>query len=894
MARACHTSVRMATGEAFSDEEIDDILDRLARRHERLKGEAATGEQQDAWAGATRDMTREALEEALQKRRLQVFAEQAKTARAPMLASLPGDEGDKLRAYNVGTERQGAFSGFSVDADGRARATGLWGDVERGVRAIPGLMDRVSDFFGRGDADFEDRVAQEMGRLNGSTEEATGDAMAEDAAKVFAASLENARRMQNDQGAFIRRLPGYIARQAHDRLKVSGGFWREVGAGGIGALGDWRGAALKASQRAFREWRDHIRPRLDPSTFAGIEHEDIPNHRLEDFAEEKRQMGRKADLQEAAALHAAGVIDDPNDLEERFLFHVWFDIVAGKLDTLSGADDLGDFRPPASTARSVSKARVLHFTSSKAWMEYHRKFGRGSLFSVVMSQLERAGRNTALMSRWGPAPQAAFDAEVQRLATAARGRGEARAAEKVQAHMRQVELDELTGAANRPENLRLAIVARTIRADQVMAKLGGMVLSALSDTALASQAMARAGAGFLDGYQGAFKGIARLQSEDGKRAADLLDVGARSTASHLTGRFVSTDGPLGWSAWAQRLFYRVNGFEAWNDGLRRGVAEMLSAHLGEQSDKAWEAIHPGTRETLERFGIDEHGWNLVRQGVTPLSDGRKYFSFDAVDHINDRELNQWAGFEGDKATDRTASNAREELRIRLQAMVGNVLDDAVTEPRAREKAGLHRGLRPGTIMGEAVRMLTQFWSFNQALIGRHLVPAARGHSGRVPAALLAHLIVASTAMGYASLQAKQLTKGRSPRPLGLDTLTASLLQGGGLGIYGDFLFGEYNRNGQAATLSSFMGPSVAETERLMQILRMGVHGDLQDMPAELVRFGASNAPFVNLWYARLALDYTILWRLQEAASPGYLRRYEDRVKQQEHTSFIVPPSVVAH
>lgn len=43
----------------------------------------------------------------------------------------------------------------------------------------------------------------------------------------------------------------------------------------------------------------------------------------------------------------------------------------------------------------------------------------------------------------------------------------------------------------------------------------------------------------------------------------------------------------------------------------------------------------------------------------------------------------------------------------------------------------------------------------------------------------------------------------------------------------------------------------------------------------------------NWW---LAMDYLFLWHVQEAMSPGYLRRFERRVQQQNHQSFWLRPS----
>lgn len=888
MTRACHGPIRAATGDAFTDEELDDVLDRLARRHKRVKGKSPSVDDAEAWAQAAADLTAEDLETSLQLRRMQAMAKRATAARGERLGAMQKaglDESDALRAYNVGSEKQGGFTGASVDAEGRARAVAAWGDVERGLAAHEGLAEKLVSFWGGGDDAFDRSVAREMARLNGADIEATGDADALAAAQVFVAALEKNRQGLNAQGAFVGKLKGRVAMQAHDRLKVAGGFWREFRAGGIGAPAKWGEARLAASRKAFREWRDFIRPRLDDATFERIDPADV-------------------ELQgEAAALAKAGVIDNADDLEERFLYRAWWNIVTGANEVLGGASDLAEFRPPAGKARAVSKHRVLHFKDPDAWMDYHAEYGRGSLYGAVMGELERGGKNQALMARWGPSPEAAFENEIARLGEAARARGDAGAATNLQSRLRRAEFDEITGETNRPDNLRLAIVGRTIRTTQVLAKLGGMVLSALSDTALASQAMARAGGTFAGGYGGAFKGIARLQDDAGRRAADLLDVGSRSAAAHLMGRFTATDGPLGWSAWAQRVFYKINGFEMWSDGLRRGVGEMLSAHWGAETAFAWDGLQAGTRETFERYGIDAGLWDLVRGGTTKLDDGRAYFGLEAVDGISDADLWRWGGVSGKARTAAAAERLREDIRVRWQTMTGAILDDALTEARARERVALTQGLKAGTVWGEAVRSFTQFWSFSAAIMGRHVAPAARGFAGRSPAALLAHMIVATTLMGAASLQAKQIAKGRTPRPLDDPrTWGAAMLQGGGMGIYGDFLFGEYSRSGMPATISSFAGPSISELERLRLVVGAAA-GTLNPFSSpekredagrqfeqQGFRFVKDNTPFANVFYTRLALDYLVLWRLQEAISPGYLQRYEDGVREREGSEFLVSPT----
>ncbi|MBO9502509.1 hypothetical protein [Brevundimonas sp. A19_0] len=878
--RKCRRAVRGVVGDTWTDTDIDALLDRIqARRGERRAADPLAGDA-EAMQAAADEVIREDVTEALLQRRVELFAKQAREERARRLEALPGDEADKLRAYDVGSEAQGPFTGASVDAEGRARTVMLWGMIERGLSKRPGLRSRlVSEVTGRSDPDFERNVAREMARLNGAKAvKATGDADAVEAARLFVDALEAARRMQNREGAWIGKIEGYIGRQTHDRLKVAGGFWREVRALSGAGL-DFREAANRASRKAFRDWHDHIRPRLDERTFAGV----------------------RPDPEAAQALKAAGILRDAKDARELFLYQAWANIVEGRHDAVKGASDLGEWRPPGGTATAVSRSRVLHFAGPDAWMDYTARYGQGGLYGTIMGDLDRAARNSALMARWGPNPEAARQAEIDRLITSARARGDLKAVDKLKSRMRQAEFDELTGALSAPENVRLAVVGRSIRALEVLSKLGGVVLSAMSDGSLAAQRMKRAGGTYLDGYAGMAKGVARLDPKIRKEVADSLDVGARSAAAHLTARFAASDGPLGWAAWMQRAFFKVNGFQAWMDGGRQGLASMLSNVWGRQADRAWGALEAGTREDFTRFGLNEQAWDVLRAGAVDPGDGRRYLTMDAVETADEAGLLDWYQWNGKGDRAQAVRAAREDLGLRLRTLIGATLDDALTEPRARERVTLTAGMRPGTAMGEAARFFTQFLSFSQAVIGRHLVPAMKGYAGQHPVSLLAHMIVASTALGYVSLQMKQLVKGRTPRgfededgnSMAGSLFIASLLQGGGLGIYGDFLFGEANRNGLPATISSFAGPAVSDAERLFAIVNRAVWGDMDekaDAGGDLAKFAVTSAPGANLFYTRAALDYLVLYRMQEAMSPGYLERWEKRVREREASEFLVDPS----
>jgi hypothetical protein len=59
--------------------------------------------------------------------------------------------------------------------------------------------------------------------------------------------------------------------------------------------------------------------------------------------------------------------------------------------------------------------------------------------------------------------------------------------------------------------------------------------------------------------------------------------------------------------------------------------------------------------------------------------------------------------------------------------------------------------------------------------------------------------------------------------------------------------------------------------------------------AESFRFARGHLPFVNLWYAKTALDHAGLHAVQESVSPGYLARIKNRQRKEWGGDWWAPP-----
>jgi hypothetical protein len=241
---------------------------------------------------------------------------------------------------------------------------------------------------------------------------------------------------------------------------------------------------------------------------------------------------------------------------------------------------------------------------------------------------------------------------------------------------------------------------------------------------------------------------------------------------------------------------------------------------------------------------------------------------------------------------RSAAAVRRELEIQYRSFIADETNFAVLETDARSRRTTTLGSRPGTIAGEAIRAFWQFKGFPVAFTQRVLGRAVFGGMGDTTAQRLmnnlphiAGLLSGMLVLGAVSMTAKDALRGWGMRDWSKgDTWAAAMLQSGGLGIYGDFLFGEANRFGQGR-LESLAGPLVGTGSQLIDIFVAMKNEPFSDDPnysssaAKAFNFALNNTPFVNLWYTRPAIDYLILNSVKEAMSPGYLKRQETNRRQ---------------
>jgi hypothetical protein len=660
-------------------------------------------------------------------------------------------------------------------------------------------------------------------------------------AEIINKYQNDARNTRNRFGAWIRDLKGYIARQTHDMFKI-----REAGES---------------------DWVQFVSSRLDIAKMV--------------------RLGLISETDPMASLR--GMYDD---------------FAAGlHMKTPTDDSDLVAFRGTQNLAKKVSASRTLYFKDGNAAHEYNVRFGQGRLAELVLTGLDNAAKSAGLLKVLGTNPEATMQRLFDEYAESLRGDSVRRAQFVSKRKEMENLLAHVTGAANIPGDATAAKISANTRAWVSMSRLGGALISSVTDLANYAAEM-RFGqkknllGGVLDGIGAVTRGRAKGEKQ---QVLSSLGVFHESTLGSVYARFDNPDLIGGKMSWAMQQFFKLNGLNWWTESLRDGYALAHSHYLAQNSSKKWDGLPNSLRDMLQLYNIDAGKWELLRLAPLNQADGRMYMTPDGLATIPQSAMEAYITSVGRKVSDAAILNLQDDLAGALRAMTIDRMHHAVIEPGARARAFLMRGTQPGTVVGEILRFVWQFKSFPVALVqtalGREVY--GRGYdtlgeymrNGRGEMLGLVSFMALSAAMGYAAMSIKDLLRGKNPRPLdNPNTWAAAFVQGGGLGLYGDFLFGKYNRMGQ--TLSGSMtGPVANVADTLADLWTRIRTGD--DVAAASFKALLDNTPFMNLFYVRSALDYAILYRIQEALNPGFLRRMERRAQTEYGQTFYLPPSQVA-
>lgn len=528
-----------------------------------------------------------------------------------------------------------------------------------------------------------------------------------------------------------------------------------------------------------------------------------------------------------------------------------------------------------------SSSRFFHFKDADAYLRYNARFGYGDdgLFDAMMGHISTMSRDIGLMQQFGAKPQN----QIIRMVTKAEADG------ATPSNIETINGLYDTLAGRNSYNGNTPFWYNTTMALQNWLRstlLGGAPVSAMSDSFFVGMAAKMNGIEPVKAMGQYFKQLNPLDDGD-RRIARRMGFAASAASGHsLNGaRFSAEADGKGITAWMAGFTNRASGLGFMTDAVRSSLPISAMGTLAEfkHSNMSFADLPIAMKEAFDRWNINEADYdNFIKSDL----------------YIDE---------------DSGADFVRPDMVAKLSVDSAKKLEDWLTdmsmvasnEPRLLTRAittgAVWGGGRTGTKGRAIASSVMMFKSFGISVILNHTLPAIRrmGDASKHDRfANLGILLVGTTVMGAAALQAKDVVYGKTPREMNSGSFwMAALLQGGGAGIFGDFIFSDQSRFGNSL-IETFAGPVAGTMADAVKVFKGNFDRSLEEGTetkffADLYQMAERNIPMAKLWYTRLFLERFMLDHIESAIDPKYktrMRRIENKMKKEKGQEFWWKPS----
>jgi hypothetical protein len=696
---------------------------------------------------------------------------------------------------------------YKLENYGEAPYASVAGRINAVTGAAHARLAGFLDHFRRG-ALGGDPTRHNKARLENVARELHGEATGDELAKQFAAAVA-------DTFEWLRK-----------RFNAAGGAIGKLESFGMPQRHDAR--ALR--NQGLTAWKAYITPRLDPSKM---------RHPLSGKPIGERELD--------------GIL---NEIFDTITTEGWSKREPSRQAFGKGA-----------LANQRAEHRFLVFKDATAWLEYQRDFGSADIYGTITGHISMMAKDIGAMEVLGPNPAGTIEWLKQAIAKEAaqalagqkaltpKSGNRARSYATKGEHQIDGLWKSIRGDLETPVNGFAADAFGTARALISAASLGGAALTSLSDLGTGMVARMFAGLPASHALAQVVKGFTRAERKEAVSAGLILD--AALHGFHERARFEGSFSGRDFARYLNDRVLTVSGLLPWTQAGRHAFGLAFMAEAARRSTVSFAELPPVFREVFARHGFTAGDWEKIRKA-------RLHEKWDGTRILRPAEI---------------AERIDPKLADRYVEMVQAETEFAVPTGGHRARMLLMGQSRPGTLSGEIARSFAQFKSFGVAFMFLHGARVARmiaadrasGQLGARGAGYAGALLLSTTLFGAAALQLKQIAAGRDPRDMASPEFWGgAMLQGGALGIWGDFLFSDLNRFG-GGIVSTIAGPLAGRLDQLRGLtignVAQGVEGDKTSIGREAVRFLKTNLPFGNVWYIKLAWEREVLDQLQFLADP---------------------------
>jgi hypothetical protein len=658
--------------------------------------------------------------------------------------------------------------------------------------------------------------------------EPTGVKGAKDIARILKESQNSWRLRLNDLGANIGELDDWITRTTHDTEKM---------------------AAASKSSRLIEDnrlaWVEYIQTKLNlKRTF--------PN------------------------------VNDPIEIN-KILSSIYDSLMTGDHLKYGGTNSIYGTK---NVSNRLNASRVLHFKDLQSRQEYNIKFGEPSLQTSVFNVLTSSAKNIVIMQELGTNPQDTFN-KILALLKKKYKNSDYKIVRDLNFENFQGAFSQIDGSINVIGSQTLAKIGIVVRGTGDMARLGGTLITSFADLAPYMGTTNFQGRGLLTGL---FEAINGLLGGNNRAAMEALEVVSNSIVVSNRGNVFGDGSDLTGSIGNLRnKFFKWNGLNGWVASLKSSMALGVAKFYGSLSETKFFNLEKRERNFLTLYGIDEGKWDMLRSIKTLAVDNKRYLTAEGAKDISDSVINKYLGR---KLSARELRNFKNDLELTWR----NVLNDQGThgtpEPDTQIRAITTMGSIKGTYMGEINRFIMQYKNFAVSLykkiLRREMDSYGPDESKLIGASMLASTLMLGTIFGYIVLSVKDMLSGRSPRdPKKLSVIMQSFVQGGGGGIYGDFLMSEIQNQYGNGIFETALGPTASDIKKFIDMVK--TMNEPKKAGKKFLELAEGHTPFINLYYTKAAYDYLIGYQIKEYLDPGFFKRMKDRNEKNRGQTYYFKP-----
>jgi len=520
-----------------------------------------------------------------------------------------------------------------------------------------------------------------------------------------------------------------------------------------------------------------------------------------------------------------------------------------------------------SLAKRYMDHRFLLFKNADDWMKYQESFGNPDTFASMNQYLHRMSHDIAMMQVLGPNPHATMNfirqsvmKDAQELKLKLQDQSIVTRAEENLNNMDEL-FDLYNGSSYASADHWVPRTLQGTRNIVNSAFLGSTAITSLTDLGFQKHTATQLGIAFGPLFKRVFKNLNPLNVEERGRIAlrsGLIAeswIGLAQTQARFAGEMT---GPQITQRFSD-VVMRASGLTAWTQAGRHAFGMELMGNLGDLVSKSFDTLDPRMQKALTRYGFDNASWDLIRQS--------ELYNYKGATFLRPEEIRLATHMPKDQA---------QELALRFLDMVNTEVDYAVPTVGLRSKATLTGGTKAGTLPGEIVRSFSMFKNFSVQVAYTHLWKSMSEATLAKKAGSLADLAIATTAMAALSMQLKEIANGRDPRPMDTKEFWgASFLLGGGMGIWGDFLFSNVNRYGGGLE-DTIAGPVINMANSIKNLtygnVQQLIQGKDTNFAGETLRMLETYMPGKTLWYMKLLWQRQMFERLHLYIDPKYQQR----------------------